>query len=122
MNAVSPEQLELDPISIDPRPCELCGLTIDRHEMVDDGEGPIFYCPEFDVDDDVTDIARKHTGEAPPKASAFPVPSARPYRTAQSTVAAFWHVVSRNDLEYLKAWLANHPADAPTLLELLESK
>ena len=30
------------------------------------------------------------------------------------------HVVSLNDLKYLKAWLADHPADAPTLLELLE--
>jgi hypothetical protein len=125
MNAVSPE---LDPIEIDLRPCGLCDCTIDQHRMVDDGEGPIFYCPEFDVDDDAADIVRrleltdprdrwKHTGEAPPKTSTAPKAS-----PPQSTIDAFWYVVSLNDLEYLKAWLANHPADAPTLLELLESK
>jgi hypothetical protein len=132
MNAVSPEP---DPLEIDPRPCGLCGLTIDQHRMVDTGEGPEFFCDdvEYQIHLDANDLVRqweladprdrwKHTGEAPPKASAFPVPSARPYRPAESTVAAFWYVVSLNDLEYLKAWLANHPADAPTLLKLLESK
>ena len=133
MNAISPGQIDFDPLEMDPRMCELCGLTVDRHEMVDDGEGPIFYCPEFDVDDDVADIVRrleladprdrwKHTGEPPPPSSNIPDVVRRPYRTAESTVAAFWYVVSLNDLEYLKAWLADHPADAPTLLELLESK
>jgi hypothetical protein len=32
------------PIEIDPRPCILCGLKIDRHELVDAGEGPEFFC------------------------------------------------------------------------------
>ena len=47
-------------------------------------------------------------------------PPRRPFATPASTVAAFWFVVRLNDLEYLKAWLADHPADVPTLLELLE--
>jgi hypothetical protein len=34
------------PIEIDPRPCGLCGLTIDRHDMVDAGEEPEFFCPD----------------------------------------------------------------------------
>jgi hypothetical protein len=38
--------LEPEPVEIDPRPCTLCGLLIDRHEMVDDGEGPEHYCPD----------------------------------------------------------------------------
>lgn len=32
------------PIEIDSRPCRRCGLTIDHHDMLDDGEGPLFYC------------------------------------------------------------------------------
>src|SRR5207248_7342383 len=43
--------VEPSPLELDPRPCELCGLTIDRHEMVDDGEGPIFYCPDLPPDE-----------------------------------------------------------------------
>jgi hypothetical protein len=129
MNAVSPE---LDPIEIDPRPCD-CGLTIDRHRMVDDGEGPIFYCPEFDVDDAADDIVRrleladprdrwKHTGEAPPKTSIAPKASPRPYSTPQSTIDAFWYVVSLGDADYLARWLADHPADAPYLFKIWERK
>jgi hypothetical protein len=41
LHIVAPEP---EPLEIDPRPCELCGLTVDRHEMVDDGDGPIFFC------------------------------------------------------------------------------
>src|SRR5882672_8556264 len=41
MNALSPE---LEPIEVDARPCGNCGLAIDRHRMVDDGDGPIFFC------------------------------------------------------------------------------
>jgi hypothetical protein len=134
MNAINPEQLELDPIEVDPRPCR-CGLTIDQHRMVDIGEGPEFFCDdaEYQIHLNATDLVRqweladprdrwKHTGEAPPPSSNIPDVGRRPYRTAESTVAAFWYVISLNDLEYLKAWLANHPADAPTLLELLERK
>jgi hypothetical protein len=139
MNATNSEQIELDPIEIDSRACSLCGFKIDRHEMVDDGEGPIFYCQELDVDDDVADIVRrleladprdrwKHTGEAaPPESirnsdiSAKPNPTP-PYRTAQATVDAFWYVVGLADPERFKAWISDHPKDAPFLINLLESK
>ena len=40
-------ELELDPIDGDPRPCELCGCTIDRHEMVDDGEARYSTAPIY---------------------------------------------------------------------------
>jgi hypothetical protein len=44
----------LEPIEIDARPCEHCGLTIDRHRHVDAGEGPEFFClpaDELDLDE-----------------------------------------------------------------------
>jgi hypothetical protein len=47
MTAISPEQIEIEPIAIDSRPCELCGLTIDRHDMEDDGDGPLFFCADI---------------------------------------------------------------------------
>jgi hypothetical protein len=120
------------PIEIDPRPCELCGLTIDQHRMVDTGEGPEFFCEEMPLDY-AADIVRRweladprdrwrHTGEAPPKASAPPQPSPRPYRTPQTTIDAFWYVVSLCDPERLKAWLRDHPQDSAFLLKLLEAK
>jgi hypothetical protein len=43
-----------------------------------------------------------------------------PYRPAQSTIDAFWFVVGLRDPERLKAWLADHPQDAPFLLQLLK--
>jgi hypothetical protein len=52
MNAVSP--IELDPLEIEPRPCGLCGCTIDRHERIDGDEGPLFFClppDEMDLDE-----------------------------------------------------------------------
>jgi hypothetical protein len=49
-------------------------------------------------------------------------PPPRPYRTAQSTIDAFWYLVRLNDQPRLDAWLADRPQDAPTLFKLLESK
>jgi hypothetical protein len=127
----------LDPIEIDPRPCVRCGRTIDRHEMFDNGNGPVWFCVD-DGDADfqraVDDIVRRlelgdprdawrHTGELPPPAevrNSHQKPQLQPYRTPQSVVDAFWYVVGLNDADRLKAWLAKHPKDAPTLLELLE--
>jgi hypothetical protein len=43
-------------------------------------------------------------------------------QTPTSTIAAFWYVVSLNDPDRLKAWLADHPADVETLRKILESK
>jgi hypothetical protein len=48
--------------------------------------------------------------------------SPRPYGTPQSTVDAFWYVVGLRDQERFKAWLADHPKDAPFLLKLMEGK
>jgi hypothetical protein len=46
----------------------------------------------------------------------------RPYRTAASTIDAFWSLVRLRDPGRLKDWLADHPLDAPALLKLLENK
>jgi hypothetical protein len=132
MNAISPE---LDPIEIDPRPCECCGCTIDQHRRVDTPEGPEFFCDDIEREImlGAADLVRrweladsrdrwKHTGEPPPKASTSREPGLKPYRTAQSTVDAFWLVIGLNDPDRLKAWMRNHPKDAPTLLKLLENK
>ena len=134
MNAISPIEIEPDPLAIDRRPCELCGLTIDRHRMVDHGEGPEFYC--YPDDDIVTRWeladprdAWRHTGEPPPPASVRnsdisgkPASAAKPYRTPQATIDAFWYVVRLADPERLAAWLDDHPKDEFFLLNLLEGK
>jgi hypothetical protein len=99
MSAADPDIQELEPIEIDPRPCDLCGRTIDQHERVDNGEGPEFYCyPDNDIVTcwelaDPRD-AWRHTGEpAPPGAirnsDISPPPPAAPahYRTPQATSA-----------------------------------
>jgi RecA-family ATPase len=39
---------EPDPITIDPRPCSECGLTIDKHRRIDTPEGPEFACVEIE--------------------------------------------------------------------------
>jgi hypothetical protein len=135
MNAVSPEQLELDPI--DPRPCELCGLTIDRHEMTDDGEGPIFYCIDLPPDEMTlnelecrAELRRQEEGaailarwEAMDRHLEPPLPrEPEPYRPAQSTINAFLYVVRLGDADHLSRWLAQHPLDAPHLLKIWERK
>jgi hypothetical protein len=140
MNAiVIPLELEPDPIEIDQRPCELCGLTIDRHDMVDDGEGPIFYCPDLSPDEmTLVELERRAELRRQEQVAAImarweaqdalapcePVPprEPEPYRPAQSTVDAFWFVVGLRDPERFKAWLADRPKDSPFLLQLLESK
>ena len=138
MIAISPVQIEPDPIAIDPRPCLLCGLLINRHAMIDEGEGPIFYCPdlspdEMDLDElerraelirkiEVAEIlARWAAADAiDPPANAPPPRKPEPYRPAASTVAAFKYVVSLGNPDHLKRWLLEHPADAPTLLKILD--
>jgi hypothetical protein len=137
MNAVGAGQIELDPIEIDPRPCELCGLTIDRHEMVDHGEGPEFLCfdwppdeltlPELERRDELRRqeevaaiIARWEAMDAE-IAATVPRSEPEPYRPARSTIDAFRLVAATGDVGRLKAWLADRPKDAPLLLALLES-
>jgi hypothetical protein len=124
------ETFEHDPLAIDPRPCELCGRTIDQHECIDHGEGPEYFCLP---DDDIVQLweladprdAWRQTGDTPPPAvvrnsdiGATPERVARSYRTAQSTIDAFWLVAKTGDPEYLANWLAQHPLDAPHLHEL----
>ena len=128
MNAISPGQFELDPIEIDQRPCELCGLTIDRHDMVDDGDGPIFHCADLSPDEMTlpelerrAELRRQEDVAAilaamPDCPPLVPRSGPEPYRPAQSTVDAFRLVVATGDVGRLKAWLADRPKDAPLLL------
>jgi len=61
----------------------------------------------------------------PPAESIDPVrpePPKRDYRTAQSTIDAFWHVVRNESTEYLTRWLFDHPLDAPHLQKLWKQK
>jgi hypothetical protein len=134
-SSISPGR-EPDPIEIDPRPCEWCGLTIDQHRMVDIGEGPEFFCDELETQIylEAADLVRqweladprdrwRHTGEAQPKPSAAPRPcAARPYRTPQATIDAFLYVVSLRDRDCLAKWLARHPADRAELLRIWKGK
>ena len=136
MNAILPDWFEVYPLKIDARPCELCGLTIDRHQMVDDGEGPIFYCADLSPDEMTLDelerradlIRREEVAAIFARLEAMDDPSRRlpprsepePYRPAQSTVDAFRIVAADGDVGRLKAWLLARPTDAPFLLTLLE--
>jgi len=141
MIAIDPIELdEPDPIEIDPRPCELCGCLISRHERIDDGDGPIFYCPDRPPDEmDPDELERRAELRRQEEVAAIlarwdamdamdgpaEIPQAAkppPYRTAQSTIDAFWYVVGIDDPDRLEAWLLACPKDAPTLLELMEAK
>lgn len=123
------------PIEIDPRPCELCGLTIDRHQMVDDGEGPEFFCVDVPLDELTLDelerraelrreeefsaiLARLEAMDDPSN-RAPPRDEPEPYRPAQSTVHAFQHFTAVGDVGRIREWLADRPEDAPHLLALL---
>jgi hypothetical protein len=137
MNAITAEP---DPIEIDPRPCEFCGLTIDRHDMVDHGEGPEFYCADVSPDDmtlpelerraelrrqeEVAAIfARLEAMDDPSKRPRRPLaPRAESYRTPQSTIDAFRYVVRLGDADYLGDWLDRHPLDASYLVKLLSDE
>lgn len=133
MNVAYSAELDPNPIEIDPRPCTLCGLTIDRHKMIDDGEGPEFFClspdemtlPELELRTEliqqveVAEImarldARQDPSECPPPRAP------EPYRPAQSTVDAFMLLSKIGDSARARTWLADRPKDAPYLLLLLE--
>jgi hypothetical protein len=121
-------------LAIDPRPCTLCGLTIDRHEMVDRGEGPEFFCLDLAPDElTLPELERRaelrrqeDIAAILARWEALPAPEplprrAEPYRPAASTVDAFRLVAAAGDVGRLKVWLADRPKDAPLLLALLES-
>jgi hypothetical protein len=128
-------ELEPDPLEIDSRPCEWCGLPIDQHRMVDIGEGPEFFCNEFEYQIQLEAAARvqrwdladtrdrwRHTGEPPPKASDVPNARPEPYRTNASTVDAFLFVARQGDRPRLARWLADHPADKAELFKLWKAE
>jgi hypothetical protein len=132
--SISPDR-ESDLLAIDPRPCQMCGLTIDRHEMVDDGEGPVFFCADLSPDEMTlqelerrAELVRQIEIAAILAAMEWPafVPppprQAEPYRPPQSTIEAFWYVAGLDDADYLKRWLAQHPRDVETLQKLWEAK
>jgi hypothetical protein len=135
------------PIEIDPRPCERCGLTIDHHRMVDDGEGPEFFClspdelttPELERraelirEIEIAAMVRemeladprdrwKHTGEAPRRPTNGFSENPIAYRTAQSTIDAFFFVVRTKSTEDIAEWLARHPRDEQHLYKLWKQK
>jgi hypothetical protein len=141
-----------DMIEMDPRPCEICGLKIDDHHMIDDGDGPQHFCISelyervaagkvknatrpfwlgwnYGIDFSLNHVAEEEISiimanimVEPDNAPSIIPPPPAPYRTPQATVDAFKYLVRLNDPERLKAWLADRPQDAPTLLKLLESK
>jgi hypothetical protein len=127
MNMAASAEIQSTPIEIDPRPCELCGRTVDQHECFDDGEGPEFFCyPEGDL---VTqwELADprdrwKHTGEPPPDIGIPMTIAKQPYRTPQSTVDAFFYMLKTKDAAGIAAWLAAHPRDERHLQKIWERK
>jgi hypothetical protein len=137
LNKLRPE--DQPAIALDPRPCEHCGLTLDDHFTVDQGDGPEHFCQPLDVVLHLRAAALQeaweradprdawmHTGEPPPPDSVRNGPQAEPCRQsnrpAQSTVDAFLHL-ARHDRGRLAAWLANHPQDVRgELFKLWESK
>jgi hypothetical protein len=127
---------EPPPFELDPRPCSLCGLTIDRHDMVDDGDGPLFFCADLSPDEmTLIELERRAELRLQEEVAAMvarmeamdgpaELPARRehePYRPAASTIDAFRLVAAAGDVGRLKAWLADRPKDAPLLLALLES-
>jgi hypothetical protein len=134
-------ELEPEPIEIDGRPCELCGLKIDRHERVDSSEGPLFFCDDLETQIylEAANLVQqweladprdrwKHTGEAPVPESvrnsdiAAKPTAPRSYRTPQATVDAFMFVARLDDQDYLARWLAAHKRDAAHLLKIWKAK
>lgn len=65
----------------------------------------------------------RHTGELPPSPSETfaPAPKSK-YQPPQATVDAFFHVARNESAEFLAAWFAERPLDAPFLLDLAEAK
>jgi hypothetical protein len=138
--SIAPGRPDPTLLEIEPRPCELCGLKIDRHRMIDDGDGPIFYCADVSPDDmtlpelerraelrrreDVAAIIARLEAMDDPSQRQAPQGARKPrlYRPAASTIDAFKYVVGLNDADYLARWLADHPADAPELFKIWKGK
>ena len=136
--SIAPGRPDPTLLEIDPRPCGECGLTADRHKMVDDGDGPIFYCVNLDPDemtlpelehraelrhreDVAAIIARLEAMDDPsqrqaPQGERKP----RPYQPADATIDAFKFLVCLGDEARLAKWLRGHQSDAPHLLKIFD--
>jgi hypothetical protein len=128
--------VEPPPIEIDPRPCDLCGCTIDRHHRVDTDEGPEFFCIDWYPDEltlpelerraelqrqeEVAAIMARLEAMDDPSKRLAPSAGPEPHRPAKSTVDAFRYLTTTGDVEKLRRWLGDRPEDAPHLLALLE--
>jgi hypothetical protein len=84
-----------------------------------------------DDQDEIQSIMARAFGADQPAADEIPLQpepqhnwvSKKPnYRTAQSTVDAFFWVARNESTEYLSRWLRDHPLDAPHLRDLWERK
>jgi hypothetical protein len=112
-----PDDIEPGPIEIER--CEQCGCVIeDLEELIHLRAADLVTQWELA---DVRD-AWRHTGKPSPQRAVERPRRPEPYEPKDSTIAAFWHVVRLNDGDYLRRWLARHPADAPHLLEIWERK
>jgi hypothetical protein len=71
---------------------------------------------------------KKLAAQAPTSAKIIPhyeleaARRARPYRTPQSTIDAFWYVVRNYDDASIDKWLDEHPRDRLYLIDLLDVK
>jgi hypothetical protein len=136
MNAAVGAIREHEPIELDPRPCTACGLTIDRHDLIDDGDGPMFFCADIALNDMTLDelerraeliqqeevaaiFARLEAADDPSKRSPS-TSEPEPYRPARSTIDAFRYLAAAGDVGRIRDWLADRPNDAPHLLSMLE--
>jgi RecA-family ATPase len=115
---------EPNPIEIDPRPCALCGLTIDKHIRIDTPEGPFFDCDPHELEIQAAarvarlrmelndprdcDLARIEVGEAddgpPPVDSldAFDGQAAPNVQSAAEPQATVYQVVTPADWKGIK--------------------
>jgi hypothetical protein len=119
MDSASLAMLEPEPLEIDPVRYELCGC------LIEDFEALIYVrAVELAAQWEAADPrdSWRHTGEPRPPALNLPSAPARPYRTPQATIDAFWYVVRLDNPDYLTGWLARHPLDASTLCKLWEGK
>jgi hypothetical protein len=66
--------------------------------------------------------AWRHTGEHPPRAIESAPTAAQPYRTPESVIQGFWHVVRLDDAERLARWLDQRPRDEKFLCKLWKAK
>jgi hypothetical protein len=122
---LTPEELEMSRQAreafyrTDKKPEHGCSCLVDAVEEV------IFLRADdlvFQMEMDDPRDRWRHTGEPHPAPVASPKKTTAPYRTADSTIDAFWHVVGLNDPDQLDAWLDGHPRDKRFLSELLRSK